>query len=71
MRWEKFWGEIPANKKGITYKKYKAEFEALTNDEKVNFLIKNTSMIKRPILEMNKKTLAMGFDEENYNNLKF
>jgi hypothetical protein len=64
-------GELPANKKGLTYKKYKDEYEALSESKKIAFLIDNTSMIKRPILEKNDQTVAMGFDEEQYKKLKF
>lgn len=70
-RWGDFFGELPANKKGITYKKYKEEFESLTPAKKIQFLIEHSSMIKRPILEKNEKTLAMGFDEEEYKKIKF
>jgi len=70
-RWGEFFGELPANKKGTTYKKYKEEYEALTPSEKVKFLIANSSMIKRPVLEKNDKTVAIGFDEELYGALKF
>ena len=70
-RWTDFLGEIPANKKGLTYKKFKEEFEALTPAKKIQFLIEHSSMIKRPILEKNDKTLVMGFDEEEYKKLKF
>lgn len=70
LRWETFMGELPVNKKGLTYKKVKDKYEALSQKEKIIFIIKNTSMIKRPILEKNDKTLAMGFDEETYSKLK-
>jgi len=70
-RWGEFFGELPANKKGTTYKKYKEKYEALTPSEKVKFLIANSSMIKRPVLEKNDKTVAIGFDEELYGALKF
>ncbi len=69
-RWADFFGELPVNKKGITYKKFKDDYEALNTSEKIKFLCTNTSMIKRPILEKNEKTLFVGFDEENYNQLK-
>ena len=72
-RWAEYYGELPANKKGITYKKYKDEFESLTEAQKIKFLISNTSMIKRPILEKNDKTIAMGFsdgEEKTYQGLK-
>ena len=69
-RWGDFMGELPANKKGLTYRKFKDEYEALSTARKTKFLIENTSMIKRPVLEKNDKTLAMGFDEETYKELK-
>ncbi|MGZ3808127.1 MAG: arsenate reductase family protein [Bacteriovorax sp.] len=55
----------------MTYKKYKDEYEALSTAGKIKFLCENTSMIKRPVLEKNGKTQAMGFDEETYEALKF
>lgn len=70
-RWGEFYGELPANKKGITYRKYKDEFEALTTALKIKFLIEHSSMIKRPILEKSNKTIAMGFDEGTYKGLTF
>lgn len=70
-RWGEFFGELPANKKGVTYKKFKDQYESLTPVLKIKFLIENTSMIKRPVLEKNNKTVAMGFDEEFYKGLKF
>ncbi len=69
-RWSDFLGELPANKKGLTYRKHKDEFESLTPAKKIDFLIENTSMIKRPVLENKNKTLALGFDEEVYSELK-
>ena len=70
-RWAEFFGELPVNKKGITYKKFKDEYEALTTIQKIKFLIENTSMIKRPVIEKNNATIAIGFDEEFYKGLKF
>lgn len=64
--WKGFLGELPVNKKGTTYKKFKDEFENLSETEKVEFLIEQSSMIKRPIIENNGKVLAIGFDEEQY-----
>lgn len=69
-RWSEFFGELPANKKGTTYRKFKDEYEALTPAKKVDFLISNSSMIKRPVLEKNDKTLFIGFEEEAYSGLK-
>ena len=70
-RWADFFGELPVNKKGTTYKKLKDEYEGLTEAAKIKFLCTNTSMIKRPVLEKNEKTIAIGFDEETYKGLKF
>lgn len=70
-RWAEFFGELPVNKKGLTYKKLKDEYEGLTAAQKIKFISENTSMIKRPVLEKNDKTIAMGFDEEFYKGLKF
>lgn len=69
-KWTDFLGELPANKKGLTYRKFKEEFEALTPAKQIDFMIKNSSMIKRPILENKNKTLAVGFDEDVYAGLK-
>ena len=70
-RWGEFFGELPVNKKGITYKKLKDDYESLTPTQKIKFITENTSMIKRPVLEKNDKTIAMGFEEEIYKGLKF
>lgn len=69
-RWSKSFGGLPVNTKGVTYKKFKDEFEALSEKAKIGFIIKNTSMIKRPILEKNGKVLAFGFDQEKYEGIK-
>lgn len=69
-KWGEFFGDLPANKKGTTYKKFKDEYEALSPASKIKFLIENSSMIKRPVLEKNGKTVAIGFDEEMYGALK-
>lgn len=70
-RWGEFFGELPANKKGITYRKFKDVYEALTPAQKIKFLIENNSMIKRPVLEIDGKTIAIGFEEDFYKGLKF
>jgi Spx/MgsR family transcriptional regulator len=65
-RWGKAFGGIPVNNKGVTYKKHKLEFESLSPKAQVQFIQKNTSMIKRPILEKGNKVIAFGFDEDQY-----
>ncbi len=65
-RWEKAFGELPANKKGPTFRKIKEEFESASYHEQVNLLLKNSSAIKRPILESNSKVVCFGYDDEIY-----
>lgn len=67
--WSDYSGELPVNKKGMTYRKHKDHYEALSLPEKIEFIIANTSLIKRPVLVQNGKTIAVGFDEEQYKEL--
>lgn len=67
--WEDYLGELPINKKGLTYRKYKDKYELLDVPEKIDFIIANPSIIKRPVLMQNAKTIALGFDEDHYNKL--
>lgn len=67
--WSDYLGELPINKKGLTYRKYKEDYEALSMPEKIDFIIAHTSLIKRPILVHNGKTMAVGFNEEQYKDL--
>jgi arsenate reductase (glutaredoxin) len=67
--WGDYVGELPINKNGMTYRKYKAHYEALSMAEKIDFIIANSSLIKRPILEQNGKIIAMGFNKEHYQTL--
>jgi len=67
--WTNFLGELPVNKKGMTYRKYKDHYEALSQSEKIDFIIANSSIIKRPVLEENGKVFALGFGEEEYQKL--
>ncbi len=69
LRWKEAMGEWPVNKKGVTYKKLKDPFEKLKEKDVPAFLIENTSMIKRPILERKSKVLAFGFNEDEYKSL--
>lgn len=68
-RWEKVFGELPANKKGPTFRKIKEEFEAATPKKQLELLLENTSAIKRPILESGSKVLCFGYDEDLYKKL--
>lgn len=70
QRWKIVFGDWPLNTRGPTYRKNQIEFEALPESKKADFIIENSSMIKRPILERDGKVLAFGFDEEIFNRLK-
>ena len=65
-RWEKFFGELPANKKGPTFRKIKESFESASATEKIGLLILNSSAIKRPIVECNGQVVSIGFDQTTY-----
>lgn len=64
--WQNAFGGLPVNTKGTTYKKFKDEYEALSDKAKVAFLIKNASMIKRPILQKDQSVLSFGFSEDEF-----
>ena len=68
-RWEKAFGELPANKKGPTFRKIKEQFEKATPKQQLELLLENTSAIKRPILENGSKIVCFGFDEDVYKKL--
>lgn len=65
-RWEHFFGQLPANTKGPTFRKIRDEYEKSSVSKKIDLLISNNSAIKRPILEKNGITLSIGFDEDIY-----
>lgn len=68
-RWEKVFGELPANKKGPTFRKIKEKYEKATPKQQLELLLENTSAIKRPILENGAKVVCFGYDEDAYKNL--
>jgi arsenate reductase (glutaredoxin) len=68
QEWSKHFGwENILNKKGTTWAKLNVEQKEEINSEKkaIDYLIENTSAIKRPIVECNGKYL-MRFDEQQY-----
>ncbi|ATH06983.1 arsenate reductase [Halobacteriovorax marinus] len=67
--WKKSFGEWPINKRGTTYRKLKDEFESASDAEVVKLICDNSSVIKRPILEQDGKTLCLGFDKEVFGSL--
>tara|TARA_B100000925_G_scaffold38262_1_gene25044 strand:+ start:1957 stop:2295 length:339 start_codon:yes stop_codon:yes gene_type:complete len=66
LRWEKFWGELPANKRGPTFRKIKEGYESSNKSGQIKLLIENSSAIKRPVLEKNGKVLNIGFKSGDY-----
>jgi arsenate reductase (glutaredoxin) len=69
IRWSEAFGDLPVNKKGLTYKKHKEEFEGLSDAHKKAFLQEHSSMIKRPILEKQNKVITFGFNQDEYHSL--
>lgn len=65
-RWKAYMKTWPANTKGPTFRKIREKFEAASEGQKMKLLIENSSAIKRPILELNGKVQAVGFDLEFY-----
>lgn len=68
-RWENFYGDLPANKRGPTFRKIKDDFEVSNKINQRKLLLQNLSAIKRPILEKKGETLAIGFKGEEYDSL--
>jgi Spx/MgsR family transcriptional regulator len=64
--WSDFSGELPVNKKGMTFRKCKDQYERLSIPEKIDFIIANTSLIRRPVLVQNDTVIALGFNEGQY-----
>lgn len=68
-RWEKVFGELPANKKGPTFRKIKEQYEKASPKQQLELLLENTSALKRPILENGSKIVCFGYDEDIYKKL--
>ena len=64
LSWKNHLDDWPVNKRGTTFRKFKEKFLKATDNEKVSLIIKNSSIIPRPIVEKNGKILKIGFDEE-------
>lgn len=63
-----FGWETVLNRKGLTWKKLSKEAQLDINNQAlaVEYLMQNTSAIKRPIIEKNNKAVLVGFDIEKY-----
>ena len=62
-RWREAFGDWPLNKRGPTFRKNQEAFLKLCVSEVPAFIIANSSMIKRPIVEKNGRVIAFGFDQ--------
>lgn len=66
-RWKKSFPDIYVNTKGMTYRKHKDTYESLSAPEKERFLIENSSMLKRPIIETSRgRVVSIGVDLEHF-----
>ena len=56
------------NRKGTTWKQLDEKLKMKITDEKtaIRWLSENTSAIKRPLIELAEKVVALGFSEEDY-----
>lgn len=56
------------NKKGLTFKKLSEEERKKINDRPsaIEFMLTNTSSIKRPLLEKDGKVITIGFSENEF-----
>ena len=62
--------EILINKRGTTWRKLSdEEKEIKTKTQAVELMVENPTIIKRPVLDVNKK-IILGFSEEIYKSLK-
>jgi arsenate reductase len=68
---EAFGWEKVLNKQGTTWKKQSHEEQLKIIDEPsaIEFLLKNTSAIKRPVLEVSPGKILLGFDESAYQSI--
>lgn len=64
--WEKAFSGLPVNRQGVTFKKFKNEFESLPPNKQIDLMIAQPSMIKRPILQKDQQVIAFGFDLSDY-----
>lgn len=69
LRWKKFIGDWPVNKKGRTYRMLKDDFEEASEAQKKKLIVSNSSLIKRPIIEKNGKVICLGYDSDIIDNL--
>ncbi|MDD0854032.1 Spx/MgsR family RNA polymerase-binding regulatory protein [Halobacteriovorax sp. GB3] len=69
LRWKDFFSDWPVNTRGRTFRLFKDDFESATDAKKIALIQENLSAVKRPVLEVNGKVVAMGYDKEAYEGL--
>jgi arsenate reductase (glutaredoxin) len=59
------------NKKSSTWRELdKTVQEKITNEKvAIKIMMENTSIIKRPVIELNETIIALGFDEKKYSEI--
>jgi arsenate reductase (glutaredoxin) len=70
--WSKQVGwESLVNKRGTTWRQLDEKIQTSIKDEKsaVALMTEKTSVIKRPLIELNGKVVTLGFDEDAYTKL--
>lgn len=61
---QSFLGELPVNKRGTTFRKFKEDYESATEAGQIKLLMENSSAIKRPLVEIKSKIVAVGFKDD-------
>jgi arsenate reductase len=69
-KWKAFLGDWPVNTRGRTYRTLKDDFLSADTETKFVLINENSSLVKRPILEMGGKVLCLGYDGDLYDSLK-
>ncbi len=58
--WADFYGELPINKRGATYKKMRKKFDQLSEEDQIKVMLKNVAIIERPIIEYEGEVVGIG-----------
>lgn len=58
--WTEFYGELPINTRGASYKKIKKFFDKYDEKKKLDTALKNVALFERPILEHQGEVVCIG-----------
>ena len=69
-RWltQKSWEEL-VNRAGVTWKKLPEGNKPTNTEEAVSLMLEKTSVIRRPLIELNGEIVALGFKADDYVNI--